>query len=166
MSTPPTSPEAELERLVHRALREQPLRHAPSSLQEAVLREIAGRAAALPWWRKKLAHWPLAVRLGFVTSCLGAVALALPLLRMLTNIRLAAHLNAALADLFVTMHALVGASPVLPQLGGELARRVPRDWLYGGVALAACMYVLLFALLAAAYRILYPSSSLPRESSP
>ncbi|HTT01717.1 MAG TPA: hypothetical protein VMG11_06455 [Steroidobacteraceae bacterium] len=165
MSTPSTSREAELERLVHRALREQPLRRAPASLQARVLGVIESRAA-VPWYRTRLSHWPLAARLGFVASCLGAVALAHSLLGMLSNLRSAQRLSAALADFFATMHALVGASPALPHLGGELTRFVPRDWLYGGLVLAACMYVLLFALIAAAYRTLYASSPITRESRP
>ena len=50
-----------LERLVGQVLRDQPLRRAPASLEARVLGELAARAR-LPWWRRGITTWPVAVR--------------------------------------------------------------------------------------------------------
>jgi len=57
-----------LERLLDRALRELPLRRAPRALETRVIRELE-RRAALAWWRRSFAHWPLLARAGFLVIC-------------------------------------------------------------------------------------------------
>ena len=66
----------QLERLVDELLRDQPLRHAPNTLEAHVFAEIA-RRAALPWWRKSFTHWPLLARVAFLIASYGFVRLTL-----------------------------------------------------------------------------------------
>ena len=56
-------------------LRNLPDRKAPAGLEARVLAEIS-RRAALPWWRKSFAHWPVAVRLGFLILSARVAAVA------------------------------------------------------------------------------------------
>lgn len=69
-------PEGNLERLIHRLLRDQPLLSAPRSLEARVLSEI-GRRIAQPWSRLNFMHWPLAGRVAFLTLCLAVAKLTL-----------------------------------------------------------------------------------------
>src|ERR1700691_1431904 len=68
-------PGDELERLLDRTLRERPLRSAPATLESRVLIELQ-RRAALAWWRRSFAHWPLPARAGFVVICAALIRLA------------------------------------------------------------------------------------------
>ena len=63
-----------LERLLDRALHELPSRRAPPTLESRVIREL-DRRAALPWWRRSFAHWPLLARAGFLV--IGAALIRL-----------------------------------------------------------------------------------------
>src|ERR1700738_3597831 len=64
-----------LERLLDRALRELPLRRAPLTLESRVFGELQ-RRAALPWWRRSFAHWPLLARAAFLVICGVLIRLA------------------------------------------------------------------------------------------
>ena len=69
------TPEEELERLVDRALHDLPLRRAPHTLESRVFAELE-RRAALPWWRRSFAHWPLPARSAFLVICIALIAFA------------------------------------------------------------------------------------------
>jgi hypothetical protein len=154
----------ELETTVNRALREVPLRRAPSSLESRVLAEIV-RRAALPWWRQDFARWPRPARVAFAVMC-GSLAAAL----------------LAASGFFAPGGALAGAGTrsaglwlpwarsaltlidVARELDAALVRAMPPDWLYGVLAAAALLYAALFGLGAAAYRTLYLNLSSAGDS--
>jgi hypothetical protein len=133
-----------LERLLDRALHELPLRRAPATLESRVIREL-DRRAALPWWRRSFAHWPLLARAGFLVICgvlirvafLGG-ATAVTGVRSLSWVREVGGLAASAANLVAV-----------------LARIQPPSWAYAGMAVCAVLYAVLFGLGAAVYRALY-----------
>jgi len=150
MSTQDTE---KLEASIHRVLRSLPDRRAPASLEARVLAELS-RRAALPWWRKSYAYWPLAVRVGFLAGSglaaalivsgifvlvrsSGATALAGDVAQRFSWLILARELLAAAGD---RIRALVGAIPPL--------------WIYGAVGAVALCYATLAAIGAATYRTL------------
>ncbi|HWF98117.1 MAG TPA: hypothetical protein VN691_02930 [Steroidobacteraceae bacterium] len=144
-----------LERLVGQVLRDQPLRRAPASLEARVLGELAARAR-LPWWRRGITTWPVAVRIPVLVCC----AVCVPLVWVL-SLWLAGHV------VDVTTHpAVVGpitnvldAGRTVAALGTIIAhifQSIPREWLLGGVLATATVYAALFALLAAGYSLLWP----------
>jgi hypothetical protein len=137
-------PNDSLERLLERTLHELPLRRAPPTLESRVLCELQ-RRAALPWWRRSFAHWPLPARAVFVVIC-GAL------------IRLA-FLGGAAAVAGALSLSWTREIGVLMASGGNLAtllaRTLPVTWLYDGIAACAVLYAVLFGLGAAVYRTLY-----------
>jgi hypothetical protein len=145
-------PTDSLEGLLERTLHELPLRRAPMTLESRVLCELQ-RRAALPWWRRSFAHWPLPARAVFIVIC-GAL------------IRLAFLLGAAAVAGVRSLHESGALSlswareiGVLMASGGNLAkllaRTLPATWLYEGIAACAVLYAVLFGLGAAVYRTLY-----------
>lgn len=143
-----------LERLIHQTLRELPARRAPRSLEGRVLAEIA-RRAALPWWRKSFAHWPMAARAVFLLLSAGLVKLAL----MATVWVMAGFDNLqfreAISTKFAWVEALGVVARTLIEAGNSSLQNLPALWLYGGIAVVGALYVTLFGLGAAAYRALY-----------
>jgi hypothetical protein len=148
--------EQKLERALTEALKGLPLRRAPSTLELRVIDELE-RRAALPWWRVSFMHWPAAPRVAFVIVCIALVA--------------ATFLGGVFAFMGdrsfneVTALVLSWVQPflaVMSSAGGVaslLVRVIPPLWLYGGMALGIMLYVALFGLGAAAYRLyLRPSS--------
>jgi hypothetical protein len=151
--TPSPENETQLEQLVQRAVRDLPPRRAPRSLEQRVRAEIE-RRARLPWWRRSFGHWPAAARAGFVTLSLVAVGFFL-VSGIWISRGLEEHLPAAAAtpaawldDGFTVARALGGALDIVE-------RNIPPLWLYGGLALFASLYLTLFGLGAAAYRVLH-----------
>jgi hypothetical protein len=144
-----------LERLVGQALREQPPRRAPASLEARVLREIGARAR-LPWWRRGIATWPAAVRIPVIAGCaisvplvwIGSVWLAARLVAVMTHPGIAGPL-ATVRDTGRTILSL-GA------LSAHIVENIPREWLVGGLIATATLYAALFALVALGYSLLYP----------
>src|SRR5579863_927454 len=134
----------ELERTVHGALSDLPLRSAPASLEVRVLEELA-RHAALPWWRRGFLQWPRTVRALFVSVCA-----ALGGLTVFAGARMAwpVRPGRAVERAFAVASA---AGDVL----SALAHSIPLGWIYEVLVFAAVLYALLFALGAAAYRSLY-----------
>lgn len=137
-----------LERLVHQALRGQPLRRAPSTLESKVFEELA-RQAALPWWKRSFVQWPKAAR-----ALLLGICTALGALTIVGGSRIAVGFGTALrpAGELDRAQALLSAAK---DLFATLVGTIPPMWIYEGLALAAVLYVALFALGAAAYRTLY-----------
>ena len=132
------------EQLLDRALRALPLRRAPPTLESRVLRELE-RRAALAWWRRSFAQWPLPARAGFLVTCAVLIS--------------AAFLGGA--AVMATVRSLGWAREVgillssSANLADLLARSTPPAWLYGGLGVCAVLYVVLFGLGAALYRTLY-----------
>jgi hypothetical protein len=142
-SNPNQHHEQQLERLIDKALRDQPLRRAPLDLQSKVMAEIARRATA-PWWQGSFSGWPVAARLLFIVGSAALIALVLKASSLiLTPIKPSALLGevAWIPSLFVTM--------------GTVVRDLPSLWIYVGVAILGALYLTLFGVSAAAYRTLY-----------
>jgi hypothetical protein len=130
----------ELERLVTRALRDQPLRRAPDTLERRVLAQIES-GAVVAGWRRGFAHWPVAARLVFLVASVGVVKLALSIAMWLASPGFSFDLPSQMAGL---QTLLVGIASIV--------RTVPSVWVHVGVALLVLMYVALFGIGASAYR--------------
>lgn len=131
-----------LEHLLNRTLSELPLRRAPQTLESRVMGELE-RRAALSWWRRSFAHWPLAARAAFLVIC-GAAAVA--------SVR-SLHESGALSLSWARQTETFVSSAA--NLAALLARSVPPAWAYEGIAVGAVLYAALFGLGAAVYRTLY-----------
>jgi hypothetical protein len=138
-----------LERLIAGALTGLPPRRAPAELERGVLGELA-RRAALPWWRRGFAHWPLAARAGFVIVCVSLVA-GLSLTSGFAQ-QLGAQ-NLTWAGPIVGLMATIGSTVTL------FVSLVPPLWIYLALSVGVLLYVLLFGLGAFAYRTLYLHSN-------
>ena len=145
----PSNRDEQLERLVDKVLRDQPLQRAPATLEGKVMAEIA-RRAVLPWWRNSFGHWPMAARVVFLAASIGFVKLGLNVAAMFVEPLDPAARGAALFAEFSWIHALVGSV-------GTVIQSVPAQWVYGVVAIVTALYVVLFGVSAAAYRTLYAS---------
>lgn len=149
MSTPHRPTPEQLERLVDRALRDQPLHHAPSDLESKVMAAIAHRAIT-PWWRSSFAHWPMAARVLFLVVSVGFVKLGLDAAAMVIGPLDPGARSAALFAELAWIHALFASL-------GTLLRSVPSWWLYCVVTVIGGLYLALFGISAVAYRTLYAS---------
>ncbi|GAC1301228.1 MAG: hypothetical protein NVS1B6_11400 [Steroidobacteraceae bacterium] len=131
------------EPLLDHALRTLPLRRAPPTLESRVLREIE-RRAALAWWRRSFAQWPLPARAAFLVTCAFLIRAAfLGGAAVMATVRSSGWAR--------EVGTLMSSSANLAEL---LARSAP-TWLYAGLAVCAVLYVVLFGLGAALYRTLY-----------
>lgn len=148
--------EQKLERLMSQTLRGLPSRRAPGTLEARVLNELQQRAA-LPWWRVGFAHWPAVPRAAFIVIC--ATIIAATISGGASAVIGLRSLNEAAALPLSWLHPL---STLLSSAGGIaalLVRVIPPLWLYGALAFGIVLYVALFGLGAAAYRMLYRPSS-------
>lgn len=145
----PTNRDEQLAHLAAKALQDQPLRRAPAALQSKVLAEIARRAAA-PWWQRSFAQWPMAARGVFLALSIGFVKLGLDAVSLVIDPIDPAARSAALFAEVSWIHALFATV-------GAVFRGLPGLWVYGGIAVFAALYVMLFGVSAAAYRTLYAS---------
>jgi hypothetical protein len=145
----PTEP---LEQLLDRALYELPLRRAPATIEWRVIRELE-RRAALPWWRRSFAHWPLPARAAFVVICGALISLAFvggdTAVARLRSLLDSGALSLSWAH---QVGVLVGSAG---NLAAMFTRTVPPAWFYGGIAVCAVLYAVLFGLGAAVYHTLY-----------
>jgi hypothetical protein len=138
-----------LERLLDGALRRLPLRHAPATLEPRVLAELALRQA-VPWWQQSFARWPRVARLAFIAVCSGLSGITL-----LGGAAMAPGVGAVGGGLSRLMQQWSTVLTAAAQTMVSLVHAIPVSWLYEGAAVAALLYVTLFALGAAAYRALY-----------
>lgn len=143
-----------IERAVHQALRELPARRAPRTLEQRVLAEIE-RRAALPWWRKSFAHWPVAARAAFLAGCIGAVILVLMGGGWVMSGFDPARFHSAFAQPIAWMETGVAVVHAITGFFEIVVRNLPPFWVQGGVAFLVTMYVALFGLGAAAYKTLH-----------
>ena len=144
-----------LERLLQRELSALPLRRAPGTLESRVLGELA-RRAALPWWQRSFANWPVGPRVIFVLICVALIgATFLGGVSAVLGVRSLTEIGALLLS-WIQPALVVAASA--GGLAALLLRLIPPLWLYGGLTVGAMLYVMLFGLGAAAYRMLYRPS--------
>jgi hypothetical protein len=144
-----------LERLLQRELSALPLRRAPGTLESRVLGELA-RRAALPWWQRSFANWPVGPRVIFVLICVALIgATFLGGVSAVLGVRSLTEVGALLLS-WIQPALVVAASA--GGLAALLLRLIPPLWLYGGLTVGAMLYVMLFGLGAAAYRMLYRPS--------
>jgi hypothetical protein len=139
--------EQQLERLIDQALRDQPLRRAPDSLEAKVMAEIARRAAA-PWWQRGFTGWPVAARVLFLIASVGFAKLFLDATTFVIAPLGSGARGTALFAEVAWIHSLFDAI-------GAAARALPSMWVYGALAVIAVLYLTLFGVSAAAYRTLY-----------
>jgi hypothetical protein len=142
-----TQAEEKLERLISGALAGLPLRHAPDALERRVLAELAQRAA-LPWWRRNFAQWPMAARTGFVVVCV-----------VLAGLSLTSGLTHVASQGWAWARPVVGVMAAVGGLGSLALNLVPPFYLYLALGVGGSLYVLLFGIGAFAYRTLYLSHS-------
>lgn len=140
-----------LEQVVHRTLRQLPERAAPVTLEQRVLAEIA-RRAALPWWRKSFAHWPLIGRIFFLIVCAAVVPLALVATSWISAGLDLALWRSLLPQPVAWLHAIGTAVQALYTSLEIVAGAIPPFWLYGALASFAALYAAIFGLGAAAYK--------------
>ncbi len=115
---------------------------APANL-EAQVWNVIERGANVPWWKQRVAEWPLLAQFAFVVTGVVAAA-ALMLGRFATPSRFAAaHLHTTL-DVIAVFHRLTDT----------VAGSLPDGVWYGGIALCALAYVALFFLIVFGYRLL------------
>lgn len=139
--------EQQLERLIHQALRDQPVQRAPAGFEAKVMAEIARRAIA-PWWQGSFAGWPVAARLLFLIASVAFIKLGIE----------ATSLVVAPLDPGTRSAALFAGVAWIPSLFaaiGAALRGLPSLWIYGGLTVIALLYLTLFGVSAAAYRTLY-----------
>ena len=153
MMTPPDHNE-HLERLVHRTLRELPSRRAPRTLEQRVLAEVA-RRAALPWWRKSFAHWPIGARAGFLILCIGVVKLALMFGAWMMAGFDSTRFKESFAQAYSWLESGLAIAHAITGFFEIMFRNIPPLWLYGGLGFFALMYLAFFGLGAAAYKALH-----------
>jgi hypothetical protein len=147
-----TATEQALEQLLTRTMREVPLQRAPATLESRILRELE-RRAALPWWRRSFAHWPMGARAAFAVLAVVLVTWVFRGVIWAGDVLSSLHDSGALSMPWVQRAtALAGAAG---QLAASLTRAVPSQWVFDGVAASAALYAALFGLAIAAYRMLY-----------
>ncbi|PTX91499.1 hypothetical protein [Opitutus sp. ER46] len=146
-----------LEQWVNRAVRDLPSRRAPRSLEERVLAELS-RRAALPWWRKSFASWPLGAKLVFIAVSAGVAGLWLFATHWATLATTAVQTKAASLPALQAAQTAGRLFSTVGEFGHTVVSSIPPLWLYGGAAVIVGLYLALFGLGAAAYRTLYASS--------
>lgn len=147
-------PSDPFEPLIDRTLRDLPLQSAPSDLQANVFAEIR-RRAALPWWRRPFAQWPMSIRMAFVALCLGLANSSVALLRWLSAEPRSVELSDALSRPVTWLERLDSLMLGTQDFLVLLLRHLPTPLLYGALFTVALLYVALFGIGAAAYRTLY-----------
>lgn len=142
-----------LEASIHRVLRSLPDRRAPASLEARVLGELS-RRAALPWWRRSYAYWPLAVRVGFFAGSALAAALIASGIFVLVRSSGAAALAGDVAQRFSWLILAREIFAAATERIRVLVSAIPPLWIYGAVGTVALCYATLAAIGAATYRTL------------
>jgi hypothetical protein len=155
----------EIEPRIHQALLALPEIPAPPGLEERVLAELA-RRARLPWWRRSYAHWPVAVRAGFIALAAAAGAVLVGGLVWLSR---GGSFAPGGLELSLECQWLVVIRAVASSLGDAAAggfRAVPPLWLGAGLAAVAACCAALAGMGAAACRAVLPVRQICRPFSP
>lgn len=146
--------EQKLEHLLQKTLRELPPRRAPASLEQRVLAEL-GRRAALPWWRKSYAHWPLLARCAFLlSSAVIAKAVIMSTVWIMLGFE-SSSAAAAVATPVVWLLSFADLASSWVEFAGAVLSSVPRFWIYAGVVCLTAMYATLFGVGAFVYRLFH-----------
>ena len=143
----PQNQDDKLEQLLHRTLRDQPVRRAPVTLQPKVLAELERRARQ-PWWQKSFMHWPLAARAALVVLC--AV-----LAKVIADASMWVIGGIELAPIGHEVMSIGTWLKISVSVTSTILHNIPPAWIYGGFAVVAALYTALFGISAAAYRTLY-----------
>jgi len=144
----------ELEKFIHRQLRDLPARTAPQSLEARVMAAVRQRAL-VPWYHKSWQYWPKAFRMGFLllaTAAAGAVIAAFHLGD--AGINKSAFVTEASQRLGI-LSKIYRVAVWMGDIGSQVFASIPPVWLYGGLGVVALCYASFFGLGAAAYRTLY-----------
>lgn len=136
--------QAELERQLTRTLQEQPMRRAPSALEQRVLTQIEAGAATARW-RRGFAHWPVAARVAFLAASVGVVKLAFVMMMWLSTPLASPAVSLDLPSQVAWVQTLLVAI-------ASVVRTVPSLWLHAGLIIFLAMYAALFGIGASAYR--------------
>jgi hypothetical protein len=144
----------ELEKFIHRQLRDLPSHRAPDFLESRVLAAIE-RQAGVPWYHKSWSYWPAFIRLAFLVLATGAAAGFLAFFYSgFSNVNTSVVVAQAGEKLsFFTQ--IYQIATWIVDLGAQVVARVPSIWLYGAAALVAALYGTFLGIGAAAYRVLY-----------
>ena len=148
----PHNTDAQLEHAIHSVLRSQPARHAPASLEARVLARIE-QQQAMPWWRASFSHWPIGARFLLLVALIAVAKLTLDLVVwMFSSPTPVTH---TVEKSVTWAKSTAGLFESLLSLCQSLFNVIPPHWITLGLAFAAGMYIMLFALGATAYRTLY-----------
>ncbi|HEY5079165.1 MAG TPA: hypothetical protein VII43_04935 [Opitutaceae bacterium] len=142
-----------LEAAIHRVLRSVPDRKAPAGMELRILAELS-RRAALPWWRKSYAYWPLAFRATFFVGSAVAAALLVSGLIALGRSTGGQDLAGGVAQPFAWLSSGRSLVESINANFRQLIAMIPPVWLYGVVGTIALCYAALAVIGAAAYRAL------------
>ena len=143
--------EAQLERLIHGVLREQPPLSAPASLEARVLEAIERHS--LPWWRAGFAQWPLGAKAAMFAALVLVSKLTLDAVMWLfSNPTPVSH---TVESTITRARNTASVFTSLLEVGQSLLNVIPAHWITLALVFAAGMYITLFVLGATAYRTLY-----------
>jgi len=148
--TPARDSDQRLEQRIDALLHAQPLRRAPATLEARVLAAIAQDAAS-PWWQRGFGQWPLAARLGFLSTSLALGAG----LMWLTGLVRAVPWPQALQHAQEWVQVATRLGSVAIAAAAAVQQSIPLWWLDCAVAFGVTLYLALFAVGAAAYRALH-----------
>jgi hypothetical protein len=137
----------QLESLIDKTLREQPLRRAPESLEANVLAMIEEQMSRA-WWQSGFARWPIAARGAFALLSIALIRFAMILGDWVGSGF--TSLSSSFANATDWVHPLTRDVT-------SLIDRVPAVWLYGGLVVICSAYIMIFGIGMAAYRTLYGS---------
>ena len=142
-----------LEHAIHGTLRALPLQRAPRSLEQRVVAALS-RRAALPWWRKSFAHWPMAARGGFLVMCLGLVKAAFSGSAWIATGFELEKWRVIFSGRLSWLQDGVAVAQAVADFADIILRNIPVFWLYASVGVVAITYALIVGVGAAAYKAL------------
>jgi hypothetical protein len=142
-----------LEQFIDAILREQPLRRAPPGFEARVLQRLAQQAPR-PWWVQGFNRWPKSAQLLFLPLAVCFVPLLFRAAGSLTALLQSARDSGPLSAAQSAATTVGSLGHAAQTLGNLVMREIPAVWIYGGVGVAALLYVALFGLCAAAFRTL------------
>ncbi|HEY1764506.1 MAG TPA: hypothetical protein VGF85_06260 [Opitutaceae bacterium] len=141
-----------LEAALNQMFKGLPNRKAPAAFQSRVFAELS-RRAALPWWRKSFAYWPVAIRAGFFIGSAAIVALLVSGVFILMRSPAAVQSLSDAEQPFAWLRQ-IGATVASARVSVQhVVALIPPLWLYGAVGAIVIGYASLAAIGAATYRI-------------
>ncbi len=154
VSSPHDARQAQLERLIHGVLRDQPMRRAPASLESRVLARIQQQQQAMASRSMGFSRWPIAARIALLVAL--AIVAKFTLDAVVWVFSTPAPVVTHTVESSVTWaKSTASLFSSLLTLGQSLFNVIPGTWIALALAVAAGMYITLFVLGATAYRTLY-----------